>query len=82
MYHVKTYLEALEHIAALPDEALAGYAEVLGVLKLIPWNGAPLNKHNPAGAVRTLAFGRTGMITYLILEEQQRVDVITVLWAG
>lgn len=82
MYRVRTYPEALEQVAALPGEALAGYAEALGVLKLIPWNGAPLNKDNPAGAVRTLAFGRAGIATYLILEEQRQVDVLIVLWVG
>ncbi|MGH3913988.1 MAG: hypothetical protein ACRDTC_11365 [Pseudonocardiaceae bacterium] len=82
MYRVTTYPEALEQIAALPDEALLGYAEVLGVLTLVPWNGAPLNKDYPSGQVRTLPFGAAGMVTYLILEYDQRVDVITVTWVG
>jgi hypothetical protein len=29
----------------------------------------------------TLAFG-AGMITYLVLEEERRVDVLLVAWAG
>jgi hypothetical protein len=45
------------------------------VLKLIPWNGEPINKHNPTGPVRTLPFGAAG-------EDQRRADVITVVWAG
>jgi hypothetical protein len=28
-------------IAALPAEALASYAEVVGVLQLVPWQGKP-----------------------------------------
>ena len=52
------------------------------MLKLIPWNGEPINKHNPTGAVRTLPFGAVGIVTYLILEDQRRVDVITVVWVG
>lgn len=66
----------------MPGEALAGYAEALGVLKLIPLNGAALNKRNPDGPVRTLPFGRTGLLYYLILEDQRLVDVITVVWVG
>jgi hypothetical protein len=82
VYRVETYPEAPDQIAALPDDALASYAETLGVLKLIPWNGEPINKHNPTGPVRTLPFGAGGMVTYLILEDQRRVDVITVMWVG
>ena len=36
MYRVELYSEAMDQVAALPDDALAGYAEALGVLKLIP----------------------------------------------
>ena len=31
----------MEQIATLPDDALADYAQVLGVLELVPWNGVP-----------------------------------------
>lgn len=74
----------MEQIAALPDDALAGYAEALGVMKLIPWNGVPINGANPDAEVRQLVFGpgSKGIVTYLILEDQQRVDVLTVLWVG
>ncbi len=73
---------AMEQIAMLPRVALADYAQALGVLELAPWNGAPLHDNNPDGAVRTLPFGKAGLITYLILEDQRRVDVLDVLWAG
>jgi hypothetical protein len=82
VYRVETYREARDQIAALPDDALADYVEALGVLNLLPWNGEPINKHNPTGPVRTLPFGAAGMVTYLILGDQRRVDVITVVWAG
>ena len=32
--------------------------------------------------MRQLPFGRLGMITYLILDDQQRVDLLIVTWAG
>lgn len=44
----------------------------------------PINERNPDSPVRLLVFhpeGR-GFVTYLILEDQQRVDVLTVYWAG
>lgn len=50
------------------------------MLELTPWSGAPLN--NPDGAVRVLPFGRSGLTTFLILDEQRRVGVLRVQWVG
>ena len=82
MYRVITYGEAFEQIAALPDEALGGYAEVLGVLELAPWSGLPQHKGNPNGAVRQWLFGShgAGQVVYLILEQQREVHVLLVQW--
>jgi hypothetical protein len=85
VYRVETYREVHDQIAALPDDALAGYAEALWGAQADPVErGADqqAQKHNPTGPVRTLPFGAAGMVTYLILEDQRRVDVITVVWAG
>ncbi len=84
MYRIRTYPEAREAIAALPDAALAGYAEALGVMRLVPWNGDSINKDNPDGEVRTLVFGPDGegIVIYLVLEDQQLVDVVSLQWAG
>lgn len=76
------YPEAVEQLAALPVAALADYAQVQTVLGLVPWNGDPLNAKNPDGAVRTMPFGAAGMVIYLILEDQRRVDVIELFWLG
>ncbi len=32
--------------------------------------------------VRNLPFGRAGMLTYLVLDYEQRVDVLLIAWAG
>jgi hypothetical protein len=81
LYYIDTDSVALDQIAALPIEALSHYAQVLGVLELAPWNGVPYNKNKPDGIMRTLLFGGgRGKVTYLILEDQRRVDVLTVLW--
>jgi hypothetical protein len=73
---------AEQQIAALPQAALTELAAAFSVLELVPWNGLSLNENNPEGAVRQLPFGSLGMITYLILDEQRRVDVLIVTWAG
>jgi len=73
---------AERQIAALPQATLTSLAEALDILELVPWNGLPVNEANPGGAVRQLPFGGLGMITYLILDEQQRVDVLIITWAG
>jgi hypothetical protein len=82
MYRIDTDDRAFNQIAHLPAAALVGYAEVLSVLELVPWNGAPINKDNSDGNVRVLPFGDAGLVTYLILEDRQRVDVLDVTWAG
>jgi hypothetical protein len=73
---------AEQQIAALPQSALSALAEVLAVLELVPWNGLPINEANPDGAVRQLPFGGLGLVTYLILEDQRRVDLLIVTWMG
>jgi len=84
VYRVRIYPEARDAIASLPGVALAGYAEALGVMKLVPWSGESINKVNPGGEVRQLVFGpgARGMVTYLVLEDQQLVDVLEVQWVG
>jgi hypothetical protein len=53
-------------------------------LEVAPWGGDSLNDDNPDAPVRSLAFGpaHQGLVTYLILERQRRVDVLDVLWLG
>ena len=82
MYRVTTYGEAVEQITALPDEALKGYAEVLGVLELAPWSGQPQHEGNPEEAVRRWLFGpgEAGQVVYLILEDRHEVHVLLVQW--
>lgn len=84
MYEIRTDWPARDQIAALPDDALEHYAQALGVLELVPSHGRPHNEENPKGAVRQLLFGShcQGVVVYLILDDQLRVDVLEVLWAG
>ena len=79
MYRLTTDEQSSAQIAALPAEALVSYAEIVGVLGLIPWQGEPTNGEKPDAPVRALAFGGL-MVTYLILEDQLRVDIVDVLW--
>ncbi len=37
---------------------------------------------NPDAPVRNLPFGRAGLLTYLVLDDEQRVDVLLITWAG
>ena len=82
MYRIVLDEETEAQIEALPYEALAPLAELLDVLSLTPWNGDPLNDASPDAPLRSWAFGRAGLLTYLILEDQQRVDLIRVVWVG
>lgn len=80
-YRIELYAEAEEQISTLPATALPALAEAMVMVELTPWNGAPLYKDKPSGEVRTLPFGTAGMVTYLILEYDQEVYVISVVWA-
>ena len=81
-YQVQVDVLAREQIRALPAEALKDLAEAVTVLQISPWSGDPLRQDNPDGPIRTLAFGSTGLLTYLILESQQIADVLSVFWIG
>ncbi|MBV9010963.1 MAG: hypothetical protein JO309_06060 [Pseudonocardiales bacterium] len=81
-YEIDVDLQAQDDIAALPARALLTLAEAMTILELTPWNGRPINSANPDGAVRTLAFGSAGMLTYLVLDDEKRVDVLIVVWAS
>ena len=84
MYSLETGDEAAGQADALPPEALAPYAEIRAVLEVAPWSGESLNLRNPDAPVRTHVFGRhsEGMVVYLVVEEQRRVAILRVHWAG
>lgn len=82
MYDVTTDEQSQPQIDALPVDALPFLAEARAVLELAPWNGDSLNDAYPDAPVRALVFGpaQQGMITYLIIEDRGRVDILKVLW--
>jgi hypothetical protein len=84
MYSVESEQHALEQVAALPMEALPFYAELMVVLETAPWGGEAYNRQRPDTNMRTYAFGQhdQGLVIYLILDDQRRVVVLRVLWAG
>ncbi len=84
MYRVTTDARSQPQIEALPPDARSPFAEARVVLEVSPWSGDSLNAANPDAGVRTLTFGPSGegLITYLILEDQRRVDILDVLWIG
>lgn len=84
MYRIDTFGEARDQIAALPAAGLAGFLEILTVLELVPWNGAPYNKNLPDGAMRAMLFGprEEGLCVYLVDDDVRRVEILRVVWAG
>jgi hypothetical protein len=82
MYRIVTGGVVADQVAELSGAALAGYAQVLAVLEMVPWNGDPINADNPDGNVRVLPFADAGMVIYLILEDQQRIDVLELIWGS
>lgn len=82
MYRVVTDERTDEQISALPPVALNGFVEARALLEVHPWSGDPIHRDNPDGPVRTIGFGAAGLITYLVLDHDRRVDLLEVLWAG
>jgi hypothetical protein len=84
VYSVESEEQALEQVAALPAEALPYYAELMMVLETAPWSGEAYDRQRPDANMRTHVFGKhdQGLVIYLILDDQRRVVVLRVLWAG
>jgi hypothetical protein len=84
VYRVTTDQQSQPQIEALPTDALASFAEARAALEVAPWGGDSLNDEKPDAAVRSIAFGptRQGLLTYMILEGQRRVDLLDVVWMG
>lgn len=83
MYKVESDDEAAYQIGALPAAALPPYAVLIDLIALHPWSGEPLRGNDPAAPMRSHTFGGgAGLAIYLILEDQQRVVVLRVLWWG
>lgn len=83
MYRLDIDPLASEQIRALPPKALAALIEAFEVLELVPERGQPINPANPTGGVYQLVYGEgRGLITYLLLVDQERVDVLLVTWVS
>jgi hypothetical protein len=83
VYKVESDDEAAYQIAALPEAALPAYASLIDLVALHPWSGEPLRGTDPAWPMRSHTFSEgAGLAIYLILEDQQRVVVLRVLWAA
>lgn len=80
-YSIDIDPDARDAIAALPQAALIALAEALTVLELTPWSGRSVNpERDPDAPVRNLPFGAAGMLTYLILDRDQRIDILLITW--
>jgi hypothetical protein len=83
MYDVTTDERSQPQIEARPADGSAPFAEVRAALEVAPWStGDSLNDEHPEAPVRSVVFGAEGqgMVTYLVLERQRRVDVLDVTW--
>ena len=82
MYRVIVQDEAKPAVAALPVASLDSLAEAVDPLELDPWSGRPCRDDNPDGNIRMLPFGLAGLVTYMILDRDQEVHIIEVIWLG
>lgn len=81
VYCVATDERIEQQIAALPPALLDSFAEACILLEVQPWAGLPFYRSIPAGPVRNLPFGDTEMVTYLVLDDLCRAELLEV-WAA
>lgn len=83
MYRVELDPLTQQQLEALPTVALHAWREVRAALELTPWNGRPLHPSAPDG-VLTWPFGEhgEGLVYYLVLDFDQRVEVVHIAWFG
>jgi hypothetical protein len=67
MYRIGTDDEVNAQVEALPDELLTYYAQLLDLLELAPWRSEPYSNAKPAEGI-------------LVLERDQRVEIVRVVW--
>ncbi|WP_274232522.1 hypothetical protein [Actinomycetospora straminea] len=70
-----------DQIQALPAEAVDDFERLSRALEVNPWDSDPYVAGKPAGPLRTRAFGEGGLVTFLVLEDQRRDDLLLVQWA-
>lgn len=65
----------------MPVPLLSYYAELVAFLELTPWSGEPYHPRNPEGGLRKMIFGPNSeaLATYVILEQQRRVVVVSLV---
>ena len=83
MYRITTDSEVEAQVDAMPADLLPYFAGLLDVLELVPCNSNPYNRALPEGIMRKLLFGpagRTAEAIFLIVEDQQRVDILRITW--
>lgn len=77
--------DVAEQVRALPPDARAVFEELRAVIALVPWQSEPAAHGNPDGEVRFAPFSSatgSGFVYFLILEDQNRVDLLELIWLG
>jgi len=82
VYSYEILPEARDQVDGIPAVALPSYAELITFLELTPWAAPPYRDDNLTGNMRKIVFGQRGegITVFLILEDQQRVIVVSVTW--
>ncbi len=77
--------DVADQVRALPSDARAFFEELRTIIALVPWQSEPASHDNPDGEVRFTSFSSatgSGFVYFLILEDQNRVDLLELIWIG
>ena len=81
MYEVTFSEEARADAAVLPHDALKALADLIDLLTVNPEVGRPYR--GSGSDLRTIAVAEGELlVVWLVLEAQQRVEVLRLLWLG
>jgi hypothetical protein len=69
-------------LASLPTEALTALAELMAAVSLDPWGVAGRSRGEANMPDVVFGPGGEGLVSYLILDDERRVWVTEVQWAG
>ncbi len=82
MYRLVIHQEVADQLDALPAHLLGDYADAVDDVMAAPWAGSSHNLDKPDAEVRRRLFGPLGVgqVIYLVLEREQEVHLIEVIW--
>lgn len=82
MYSIGKDKRIDEQISALPAESLSSFAETMAFLEITRGQDSSVDLITPRANILSKVFGPEGrgLVVYLVMERDRRVELLEVLW--